>query len=318
MSNKNYKYDGTDTFPKKIRTSDGYILTKVNDGIYENNFLPQYRYKRGEVTLIPDVEKYEVIIEKNEYRFYIYDWILGQQLITIDTDKKKSKIDGFNIYGQCYSLGDKWKKITSAMIKRTTQRIGYLYDDFIEKHFVNPNYHLYKKLLFKSNDYNECIKFLADYGAENLNNSIYKGEEYDKIYKEYYKSYLDIPENKIGEILKDGTVRKEYFQEGHIYKNICNFYRQDGICYIAEGQADKIDKNSKLGEDYETYQTIYEKVKEAYEKAGINEKKYKLKDFVATIFNDLNWQSVEALTMDSIEALDDEYFLDYEEELEKE
>lgn len=132
-------------------------------------------------------------------------------------------------------------------------------------------------------------------------------------YTNYFRKYLDIPENKIGNILEDGTVEKEYFQEGHIYKNICNFYRQDGICYIAEGQADKLDKNSKPGEDYETYQTIYEKVKEAYEKAKIDERKYRLKDFVATIFDDLTWQSVEALTMDSIDALDDEYFLDEEE-----
>ena len=53
--------------------------------------------------------------------------------------------------------------------------------------------------------------------------------------------------------------------------------------------------------------------KKAYEKAKIDERKYRLKDFVATIFDDLTWQSVEALTMDSIDALDDEYFLDEEE-----
>ena len=29
MNDKTYKYDGTDTFPKKIKTSDSYILTKV-------------------------------------------------------------------------------------------------------------------------------------------------------------------------------------------------------------------------------------------------------------------------------------------------
>ena len=58
---------------------------------------------------------------------------------------------------------------------------------------------------------------------------------------------------------------------------------------------------------------LYEKVKEAYDKAKIDEKKYALKDFVETIFNDLNWQSVEALITDSIDALDNEYFLDEEE-----
>lgn len=312
MNNKNYKYDGTDTFPKKIKTFDGYILTKVNDGIYYNAFLPEYMNERGDLCVIPDVEKYK-IVEDNEYRFYIYDWSIGQHLITLDTVKNRSRIDSFNMYGQCYSLGEEWKNITKATINRAMKRSGYVYDDFIKEHFTNREKRFKDKVLFKSNNYNDCIKFLVDYGEKNQNYTTYKGEEYNKRYKGYYKNYLDIPENKIGNILEDGTVEKKYFQEGHIYKNICNFYRQDGICYIAEGQTDKIDKKSKLGEDYETYQTIYEKVKEAYEKAGIDERKYNLKDFVATIFNDLNWQSVEALTMDSIDALDDEYFLDKEE-----
>lgn len=67
-------------------------------------------------------------------------------------------------------------------------------------------------------------------------------------------------------------------------------------------------------EDIDNYkEKMNEKVKEAYDKAKIDEKKYALKDFVETIFNDLNWQSVEALITDSIDALDNEYFLDEEE-----
>lgn len=307
MNDKAYKYDGTDTFPKKIKTSDNYILTKVNDGIYDNAFLPEYMNEGGDVTVIPDVEKYKVV-EKNEYRFYIYDFIIGQHILTIDTIKNRTRIDRLNIYGQCYSFGDKWEKVTKATINRALKREGYVFDNYIKEHFTDREKILENKVLFKSNDYNECIKFIAEFG---------KKEEYTKNidYTNYFKKYLDISENKIGEILEDGTVKKEYFQEGYIYKNICNFYRRDGICYIAEGQADKLDKNSKPGEDYETYQTIYEKVKEAYNKAKIDEKKYSLKDFVATIFNDLNWQSVEALTTDSIDALDNEYFLEEENEI---
>lgn len=312
MNKRSYKYDGTETFPNKIKTFDGYVLTKVNDGTYNNAFLPEYMNEIGDICLIPDVEKYE-IVEKNKYRFYIYDWLIGQELITIDTVKNRSRIDSFNIYGQCYSLGNEWDKITKATIKRAFNRFGYVYDDFIKEHFTDREKILKDKVLFKSNDYNECIKFLADYGAENQNCTSYKGEEYDKRYKDYYKKYLDIPENKIGEILADGTVKKKHFQEGYFYKNICNFYRQKGICYIAEGQADKINKKSKPGKDYETYQTIYEKVKEVYEKAKINKNEYRLKDFVANVFEHLNWQSVENLTADLTESLDDKYFLDKEE-----
>lgn len=310
MRNKLYKYDGTDEFPKKIKTSDGYILSKINDGLYDNAFLPEYINERGDICVIPDVEKYK-IVEENEYRFYIYDFLIGSHILTIDTLKNRTRIDRLNVYGQCYSFGEKWDKVTKATINRALRRSGYVYDNYIEEHFTDREKMLKDKVLFKSNDYNECIKFIVEFGKKN--------EYTEKVdYSNYFKKYLDIPENKIGEILEDGTVKKEYFQEGHIYKNICNFYRQDGICYISEYQADKINKKSKPGEDFETYQTIYEKVKQEYEARGINPQKYKLKDFVETIFNDLNWQSVEALTIDSIDALDDEYFLDYNEELENE
>ena len=304
MNDKIYKYDGTDEFPNKIKTADGFMLTKVNNGIYDNSFLPEYMNERGDLCVIPDVEKYN-IVETNDFRFYVYDFLIGQQIITIDTVKNRTRLDRLNIYGQCYSFGDKWEKVTKATINRALRRDGYVYDDYIKEHFTDREKRLKDKVLFKSNDYNECIKFIAKYGRDN-------GYKENIDYDNYYKKYLDIPENEIGKILEDGTVKKEYFQEGHIYKNICNFYRQDGICYIS--QADKLDKNSIPGEDYETYQTIYEKVKEAYDRAKIDEKKYSLKDFISTIFNDLNWQSVEALTMDSIDALDNEYFLDKDEE----
>lgn len=247
---------------------------------------------------------------QNEYRFYIYDFLIGQQLLTIDTVKNRARIDRLNIYGQCYSFGDKWDKITKATINRALRRSGYVYDEYIKEHFTDREKRLKDKVLFKSNDYNECIKFIARFGKE-------KGHEKNVDYDNYFKKYLDIPENEIGKILEDGAVKKEYFQEGHIYKNICNFYRQDGICYISEGQADKIDKNSKPGEDYETYQTIFEKVQEAYKHSKIDENKYSIKDFTETIFHDLNWQSPDALIIDSIDALDDEYFLDKDNELEE-
>ena len=60
MNDKNYKYDGTDIFPNKIKTSNGYILTKVNDGLYDNSFLPEYMNERGDISVIPDVEKYKI------------------------------------------------------------------------------------------------------------------------------------------------------------------------------------------------------------------------------------------------------------------
>lgn len=305
MNDKTYKYDGTDTFPKKIKTSDGYILTKVNDGIYDNSFLPEYMNERGDLCVISDVEKYNVV-ETNDFRFYIYDFLIGQHILTIDTVNNRTRLDRLNIYGQCYSFGDKWEKVTKATINRALKRDGYVYDDYIKEHFTDREKRLKDKVLFKSNDYNDCIKFIAMFGKEKEHRS-------NIDYENYYKKYLDIPENKIGEILEDGTVKKEYCRQGNVYKNFANFYRREGICYISEYQTDKITSKSKEGEDYETYQSIYNKVKQAFENEKVNQEKYSIEDFTETIMNDLDWQYADSLIPEYIEALDDEYFLDEEE-----
>ena len=305
MSDNNYKYDGTDKFPKQIKTSDGHILTKVNDGISDNAFLPEYMNEKGDSCIIPDVEKYKII---ENYRFYIYDFLIGSHILTVDTEKNRTRIDRLNVYGQCYTFGNEWDKVTKATINRAIKRSGFTYDEYIKEHFTDIKTSVKEKVLFKSNDYNECIKFIAKYGKD-------KNYTENMDYTEYYKKYL---ENKIGDILEDGTVKKEYFRQGYIYKNFANFYKKDGICYISEYQTDKITKESKEGKDYETYQSIYTKVKKAFESERVNQERYSIEDFTETIMNDLDWQYPDTLIQESIEALDDEYFLDYEENLEEE
>ena len=305
MSDNNYKYDGTDKFPKQIKTPDGHILTKINDGISDNAFLPEYMNEKGDSCIIPDVEKYKII---ENYRFYIYDFLIGSHILTVDTEKNRTRIDRLNVYGQCYTFGNEWDKVTKATINRAIKRSGFTYDEYIKEHFTDIKTSVKEKVLFKSNDYNECIKFIAKYGKD-------KNYTENMDYTEYYKKYL---ENKIGDILEDGTVKKEYFRQGYIYKNFANFYKKDGICYISEYQTDKITKESKEGKDYETYQSIYTKVKKAFESERVNQERYSIEDFTETIMNDLDWQYPDTLIQESIEALDDEYFLDYEENLEEE
>ena len=70
MNERKYKYDGTDCFPYKIKTKDGYVLTKVNDGMSENFFLPEYMNEKGDSCVITDVEKYKVI---EEYKTILID-----------------------------------------------------------------------------------------------------------------------------------------------------------------------------------------------------------------------------------------------------
>ena len=203
MSDNNYKYDGTDKFPKQIKTPDGHILTKINDGISDNAFLPEYMNEKGDSCVIPDVEKYKIV---ENYRFYIYDFLIGSHILTVDTEKNRTRIDRLNVYGQCYTFGNEWDKVTKATINRAIKRSGYTYDEYIREHFTDIKTSVKEKVLFKSNDYNECIKFIAKYGKDNNYT-----ENID--YTEYYKKYI---ENKIGEILEDGTVKKEYFRQGYI------------------------------------------------------------------------------------------------------
>ena len=72
---KQYRFDGTDTFPKKIKTSGGYIFTKVDDGTYENAFLPVYRDENGEPTVVTQdcLNHCEVLEEdkKIEEKYYL-------------------------------------------------------------------------------------------------------------------------------------------------------------------------------------------------------------------------------------------------------
>ena len=61
-----YVYNNKKTeskYPKKIKTHDGYVLTKVNDGLPENANIPEYMNDNGDVTLVPDVDKYEILEE---------------------------------------------------------------------------------------------------------------------------------------------------------------------------------------------------------------------------------------------------------------
>ena len=125
---------------------------------------------------------------ENKYRYYVYDYIIGQYLLVIDTKERKLRIDSFNIYGQCYTLNKEWKKITSALINRAYKFEGYAIDNYIREHFsedneVKNNVSNNEDLLFKSNSYDDCILFIVKYGKENRNCTFI--EKFD-----YYKKYL--------------------------------------------------------------------------------------------------------------------------------
>lgn len=123
---------------------------------------------------------------ENKYRYYTYDFLIGQHLLTIDTKDKKYRIDSFNIHGQCFTLDRDWKRVTKATINKALNRNGYDIDNYFLQHFYDEPKEKadMKDLLFKSNNFNDCILFLVNYGKENHNYT-------DNQNHEYYKKYLE-------------------------------------------------------------------------------------------------------------------------------
>lgn len=132
---------------------------------------------------------------QNKYRFYTYDFLIGQHLLTIDTQEKKYRIDCFNIHGQCSTLDRDWKRITKATINRALNRHGYVIDAYFLQHFYDDSKQKadMKELLFKANNFNDCILFLANYGKENHNYTDNPNHDYYKKYLE--KDNVDLEEN---------------------------------------------------------------------------------------------------------------------------
>lgn len=62
---KQYKFDGTEIFPKRIKARGGYVFTKVNDGTKENDFVPVYINDSGSETLMfqDDFNRCEILEE---------------------------------------------------------------------------------------------------------------------------------------------------------------------------------------------------------------------------------------------------------------
>lgn len=119
---------------------------------------------------------------------------------------------------------------------------------------------------------------------------------------------------EVGKILSNGKVEKEYFREGYIYKNKNNFDNKVGICYIAEYQCEDniINKKSIEGKDYETYNSMLEKVEKAYKDYNIDETKYSKEDLLESVFEGLDWQHFDTLLFDYIDSLDEEKRCKYE------
>ena len=116
---------------------------------------------------------------------------------------------------------------------------------------------------------------------------------------------------QIGEILPDGTIEKEYFRQGYIYKNFENFYKREGICYVSE-----LDENN-INDAGITFEGICEDVRDYLVVNGVDLNKVPFEDIeimAEDVFEQVDWQFVCSLIQDDwlegyLEDFPDEYFV---------
>lgn len=112
---------------------------------------------------------------------------------------------------------------------------------------------------------------------------------------------------EIGRILEDGTVEKEYFRQGWIYKNYEKFYKREGKCYVAE-----YEEETNIADVGISYDGIYEEVCDYLSLCGVNITKVPeetIEGMVEDVFLTVDWQ----FTCSLIDG--DEYLQEYVEEL---
>ena len=116
---------------------------------------------------------------------------------------------------------------------------------------------------------------------------------------------------QIGEILPDGTIEKEYFRQGYIYKNFENFYKREGICYVSE-----LDENN-INDAGISFEGICEDIRDYLVVNGVDLNKVPFEDIeimAEDVFEQVDWQFVCSLIQDDwlegyLEDFPDEYFV---------
>lgn len=134
---------------------------------------------------------------------------------------------------------------------------------------------------------------------------------------EKVKKFIDeVMCQEIGKILEDGTIEKEYFGQGYIYKNYENYYKREGKCYVAE-----LEKGKKIEEAGISYQGIAEEVCDYLLLCGVDVTKVPKKiidGMVEDVFETVDWQNTSSLIYGDehlegyVDEFPDEYFINKE------
>lgn len=155
-----------------------------------------------------------------------------------------------------------------------------------------------------------------------LNIYIKYGEEIKKVNSQYvHKNAKDLEQVKkntqnilcyeIGKVLDNGTIVKEHFRQGYIYKNNENFYKREGICYVSES------------DEALSFEGFKDDVKDYLLLCGVDVNKVpeeKINAMVEEIYEAVDWQSPWSLIngdeylKEYVGDFPKEYFFEKEEE----
>lgn len=100
---------------------------------------------------------------------------------------------------------------------------------------------------------------------------------------------------EIGKVLEDGTIEKEYYRQGYIYKSYENFYKREGICYVSEYDEGNIEEAGI------SFDGICEEVVEYLSENNINLNKVsdrQIEEMAEDLFEEVDWQYVGSLITD--------------------
>lgn len=175
----------------------------------------------------------------------------------------------------------------------------------------NPSYSLPEKIQQNTRQLDVYIRYgdeIKKVNSQYVHNNA-------KTIEQIKKNAQNILCKEIGKILEDGTIDKEYYRQGYIYKSYENFYKRDGICYVSEH-----DEN-KIGEAGISYDGIQDEVVDYLILCGVNIEKVPdsiIETMVKDIFDTVDWQYVCSLIQgdewleEYVKDFPDEYFFNKE------
>lgn len=322
---------------------DSFMSINIPRAIEEINNRLNYLYFSAEKEdFFNNVKKYEDDLLYVEEKIQEYE---KDEIITLEELGREVSIELANIMFNCeYSCWKVFKRDTledykeqmkeiienNRDIEEIAQRNNTTYENIIQsiedaKANLEPINEI--KGFFKIKDFyckfseKTDKRYILSESQKQLNIYIKKEKELVKVntlfvnkedsIQDINKYVKEIMCKQIGKILSDGTIEKEYFRQGYIYKNFENFYKREGVCYVSEHDENNINDAGI------SFEGICEEVTDYLELNGVDLNKVTFEDIeimAEDVFEQVDWQFVCSLIYEDylegyIENFPDEYFI---------